>query len=89
MAFSSYNPHDCRLLRAEFSYALGIVRKASGGNLTEFEMSDYCGRIVANLTKAFALDKDPSALRRAALLGVVLSPPEPSKWFQPQSLTTH
>lgn len=76
MPFSEYDPHDYRLLCAEFSHALAIVRKASGGNLTEFQMSDYCDRIVTNLTEAFDRNQDPSALRRAALRGVIVPPEE-------------
>ena len=63
---------DLRLLSAALSDALGLVQKSAGGPLTETETSDFRERLAANLFVVFdSGERDPAALKRAALKGVL------------------
>jgi hypothetical protein len=70
--YSAYDSDDLCLLSAALSEALGLVRKSAGGPLTETETSDFSERLAANLFRVFdSGERDPAALKRAALKGVL------------------
>jgi len=64
---------DIHLRDSVFSHALGIVRKARGGSLTETELSLFCQSIDANLTRVLSSgERNPETITRAVLLGVLM-----------------
>ena len=70
-----YDSDDLRLLSAALSDALELVQKSAGGPLTETETSDFSERLAANLFRVFdSGERDPAALKRAALKGVLWAP---------------
>ena len=68
----AYDSDDLRLLSAALSAAMGAVRKYAGGPLSETETSNFSTRLARNLMKVFdSGERDPAALERAALRGVL------------------
>jgi hypothetical protein len=68
----AYDSNDLRLLSATLSAAMGIVRSYAGGPLTPSETSDFSTRLARNLMEIFdSGERDPAALERAALRGVL------------------
>jgi hypothetical protein len=68
----AYDSDDLRLLSAALSAAMGVVRNYAGGLLTSTETSDFSTRLARNLMEVFdSGERDPAALERAALQGVL------------------
>jgi hypothetical protein len=68
----AYDSDDLRLLSAALSAAMGIVRNNAGGPLTSTETSDFTTSLARNLMQVFdSGERDPAALERAALQGVL------------------
>jgi hypothetical protein len=71
----AYDSDDLRLLSAALSAAMGVVRNYAGGPLTPTETSDFNRRLARNLMTFFdSGERDPAALERAALQGVLWAP---------------
>ena len=71
MAKSAYDSDDIKLLSAEISKALEIVRKSAPRPLTDSEKADVIKRITDNLMRAFDNgERDHATLGRIALDGV-------------------
>jgi hypothetical protein len=66
----AYDSNDLRLLSAALSAAMGIVRSYAGGPLSPSETSDFSTRL-ARMEVFDSGERDPAALERAALLGVL------------------
>jgi hypothetical protein len=72
---SAYDSDDLRLLSAAHSEALETIREVAAGPLTPPEISDFSRRLAQNLMSVFdAGERNPAALRRAALKGVLWEP---------------
>jgi hypothetical protein len=75
MQNSAYDSDDLRLLSAAHSAALEVIRHVAGGPLTPTEISDFSRRLAQNLMNVFdAGERNPVALRHAALKGVLWEP---------------
>ena len=75
MPFSAYDPEAVRLLSAAVSEALDFVQRAAAKPFTENETTNISKQIAANLMRVFDLgERDPSALKRAALEGLSATP---------------
>jgi hypothetical protein len=74
MPFSAYDSDALRLLSAALSDALDSLGKLKGRALTETETLDFSKKLTANLMSVFDNgERDPAALKRAALRGVYAS----------------
>jgi len=74
MPFSAYDSDALRLLSAALSEALESVRKSAKRPLTESETAGFSKRLAAQLMEVFDRgERDPAALKRAALQGIYLS----------------
>ena len=72
MQSSAYDSDDLRLFSAVHSDALKAIQEVAGGPLVPTEMSDFSRRLAQNLMSVFdAGERNPIALRRAALKGVL------------------
>jgi len=68
MPFAAYNSHGARLLCGALADSLEYVRKATGRELSEAEVSDIRKTLVHRLTMAHdSGERDPDALKRAAV----------------------
>jgi hypothetical protein len=76
MPFSAYDADGVRLLCGALADALEYVRKATGRDLSEAEVSDVRKTLVRRLTMDHdSGERDPDALKRAALREVFASRP--------------
>jgi hypothetical protein len=74
MPFAAYNSNGVRLLCGALADSLEYVRKATGRELSEAEVSDIRKTLVHRLTMAHdSGERDPDALKRAALREVFAS----------------
>ncbi len=74
MPFAAYNSSGVRLLCGALADSLEYVRKATGRELSEAEVSDIRKTLVHRLTMAHdSGERDPDALKRAALREVFAS----------------
>jgi hypothetical protein len=68
MPFGAYNSNGVRLLCGALADSLEYVRKATGRELSEAEVSDIRKTLVHRLTIAHdSGERDPDALKRAAV----------------------
>ena len=68
MPFAAYNSNGVRLLCGALANSLEYVRKATGRELIEAEVSDIRKTLVHHLTMAHdSGERDPDALKRAAV----------------------
>ena len=71
MPFAAYDSKGVRALSGALSDALGSVRKTAGHQLGEAELTGVNKTLVQNLMNTHdSGERDPDALRRAALRGV-------------------
>ena len=74
MLFSSYNSSGVRALTNAYADALGFARSALPRKLNEQEEAILSRQLTRNLMDAHdSGERDPEALRRAALLGVLMA----------------
>jgi hypothetical protein len=74
MYFSAYNSSGVRALSNAYADAVGYARSAMPRKLSEQEQSLLSQRVTRNLMDAHdAGERDPEALRRAALQGVLIA----------------
>jgi hypothetical protein len=74
MPFAAYNSSGVRLLCGALADSLEYVRKATGRELSESEISDVRKTLVHRLTMDHdSGERDPDALKRAALREVFAS----------------
>jgi hypothetical protein len=71
MPFAGYDSDALRLLSAALSGALDSLEKSKGSALTEAETSEFGKRLTVILISVFDEgEREPAALKRAALHGV-------------------
>jgi hypothetical protein len=74
MPFAAYNSSGVRLLCGALAHSLEYVRKATGRELSDSEISDVGKTLVHRLTMDHdSGERDPDALKRAALREVFAS----------------
>jgi hypothetical protein len=75
MPFSAYGSDALRLLAPALNDALAILDKSASRDLTDAEKVQFRTSVARNLMDAYdAGERDPTALSRASLRGILVSP---------------
>ncbi len=75
MLFSAYGSNALRVLTAALSEALAILDKSASRDLTGAQKAHFRNSVARNLMDAYdSGERDPTALNRAALRGLFISP---------------
>ena len=78
VSFSAYDSDALRLLSGALADAFVTVRTSAAHPLTEIETANLTKRIADNLMSFYDRgERDPSALKRAALEGIAVLPGKP------------